>query len=145
MAQVIVTHRLDTAAINLLLRGQSGATVKNMLQRGKRVEGEAKRLAKTDRGRLRTSIHASLVESQGVTGVQIGSNLKYAIWVHEGTGIYGPQGQMIRSPRGKVMVYRPRKFNASGRRIKSGKIFIQKSRGQKPNRFLADAMPAARR
>lgn len=141
---VIITHQLDTVAINHLLNSTAGGVTRDMLRRGHRVEAAAKRKVKADHGRLRSSIHTSLTHYNGVQGVQVGSNLKYALWVHQGTGIYGPHGMVIRPTSKRVMVFTPRKFNAKGRRIKAGKVYIRMSRGQHANPYLKEALIAAR-
>jgi hypothetical protein len=57
------------------------------------VEAEAKRQVPVRTGTLRRSI-TSVVESAGERG-RVGSNLRYALWVHEGTGLYGPKHHVI--------------------------------------------------
>lgn len=56
------------------------------------VEGTAKELCPVDDGQLRTSItHDIEADSNSVTGY-VGSNLEYAPYVHQGTGIYAKNG-----------------------------------------------------
>ena len=61
------------------------------------VEKEAKRLCPVDDGTLRNSIQASEVESwygdRGLTfRCEVGTNVEYAPYVHQGTGIYAKEG-----------------------------------------------------
>lgn len=57
------------------------------------IEGEAKKLCPTgDTGNLRASITHSIEEVDSKIIGYIGSNLDYAPYVHQGTGIYALQG-----------------------------------------------------
>lgn len=57
------------------------------------VEGESKKLCPSGAGTLRASItHDVEEETEKIIGV-IGSNLSYAPYVHQGTGIYALEGK----------------------------------------------------
>ena len=56
---------------------------KALLRIGMKMEREAKVEVPVDTGRLRASINTS---QQGGLAVRVGTNVKYAIWVHGGTG-----------------------------------------------------------
>ncbi len=72
---------------------------------------------------------ASEVSGDGMTGtVRVTDNAPYAIYVHEGTGIYGPLGEPI-LPKEKKALYWP----GAAHPVKSVK-------GQKPNPFMDRAM-----
>lgn len=63
---------------------------KDMLRRGLRVETAAKRRIshsprRIDTGRLRASINTRPIVHGGLPGVRVGTNVDYAIYVHEGT------------------------------------------------------------
>lgn len=133
---VQITHRLDVAAINRLLRSPGGAVAKDALRRGYRVEAAAKRLCPVDQGRLRSSISTEL--RTGPTGlfVQVGTDVEYAMFVHEGTGIYGPRGAVIRPKRGRYLVFTPKGGGET--------VFARSVRGAPGVPFLRNALPAAR-
>lgn len=57
------------------------------------IEGEAKKLCPSTTGTLRASITSNVeVDGEKVVGV-IGSNLDYAPYVHQGTGIHALEGK----------------------------------------------------
>lgn len=107
--------------------------------RANRVLSAARRLTPVDQGRLRASeaIEFSLVSTgYGMAPVaRIGSNLPYAIYVHEGTGIYGPKGTPITPKRGRFLVFTPKGAK--------GPVFARSVRGMKGTPFLRDALKAA--
>jgi hypothetical protein len=142
---VNVRHELNTAAINSLLHGRGGGVARDLLRRGYRVAGAAQRRCPVDHGRLRSSIHARLVQRDGLLICEVGTDVKYAIFVHEGTGLYGPKHARIVPASGKIMVFTPRK-NA-GRYVKRGdrvKVFARSTQGMRGTPFLKDALPEAR-
>lgn len=65
-----------------------GSDLANWLGKvGNDVANEAKRLAPVDTGQLRASITAKVVHSPTLFA-RIGTNVNYAIYVHEGTANY---------------------------------------------------------
>jgi hypothetical protein len=128
--------RIDAGAVNQLLHSSSGVVVREMVKRGKKVETLAKRLCPVDHGRLRSDIHLDVVTRGSVTGVRIGSSLDYALYVHEGTGIYGPRGRPILPKSGRFLVFTPR----GGSKI----VFAKSVRGTPGKPFLTEALAAAR-
>lgn len=63
---------------------------RDMLRRGLRVETAAKRRIshsprRIDTGRLRASINTQIFRRNGLPGARIGTNVEYAIFVHNGT------------------------------------------------------------
>lgn len=94
---------------------------------GLHLEGEAKDELENDprridTGNLRNSItHAVDADDKAVF---IGSNTDYAVYVHEGTGIYAVNGDGRQDPWGYMG--------------KDGKWHI--THGMKPNRFLKNAV-----
>jgi hypothetical protein len=143
MAQVSYSQRLDLAALNRLLTSPQGGVVRDLLRRGLLVETQAKRnLAgvggpkRIDTGRLRSSINTQAVSRNGAPAVIVGTNVFYAMWVHDGTGIFGPHGQPIRPRRAKRLRFRPQ----GQRRY----VYAKQVVGMKKNEFLRNALPAAR-
>ena len=84
------------------------------------VENDAKRKCPVDNGTLRASITHVTKE----TRVVIGTNVEYAPYVHEGTGIYAKNGNGRQTP----WTYR----SADGT--------YHRTVGQKPKPFLQDAL-----
>lgn len=141
-----VEIRFNAKAIQDQLTGPNGAVTRDLMRRGQRVVNAARRLAPVDEGRLRASIAMEVRGSGPSMVVRVGSNLKYAIWVHEGTGIYAGRGYIF--PKGKYLRW-PAKNNsgAGNRRYSGGKtsgyVFAKKVKGVKPRPFLKDALSEA--
>lgn len=119
----------------------TGPIAKDLFRRGKKVEAKAKANLnnrsprRVDTGRLRSSITTQLISVSGKPAVRVGTNVIYAIFVHDGTGIYGPKGAYIYPKRKKYMSWKSK----GGKRV-----FAVKTKGMKPNPFLADAVLAAK-
>jgi hypothetical protein len=97
----------------------------------RRVANYAKVLAPVDTGRLRGSIRTR-VEARGlqVTGT-VAATARHAVWVHEGTGLYGPRHTYITPRRGRYLVFPGR----SGQTV-----FARRVAGVRPRRFLVQAL-----
>lgn len=89
------------------------------------IEADAKRNCPVDDGRLRSSITHTVEATDEQARGRVGTNVEYAPYVHEGTGIYAKNGD----GRKKPWVYK---------HPKSGEMVF--THGQKPNPFLRDAM-----
>lgn len=131
-----VVHVINQAEIRSILRSEGGGVARDIYKRGKRVEAVAKRGCPVDIGRLRASINTRMVVRNGAPAAEIGTNVNYALAVHEGTGVYGRFHRPIRPKRGKYLVFRPR-----GSRVT---IFARQVRGVPGRPFLRNALPAAR-
>lgn len=143
-----VTIRLDPQAIQRQLTGPSGAIARDLVRRAQRVQNAARRLAPVDEGRLRASISTEVRGSGRTLEARVGSNLEYAIYVHEGTGIYAGRGY-IYPKRGRYLRWPNKNNSGSGnRRYSRGRtsryVFAKRVRGVRPRPFLRDALPAAR-
>ena len=139
-----VTHKLSAAETRKLLTSPQGGTIKDMLRRGKRVESAAKKnLGNSPRrintGHLRGDIKTTLVMTGGIPAVRVGTHLSYAMFVHEGTGLYGPLHKLIVPKTKKALRWRAVKGGGKG-----GYIFSKSSRGMRRNQFLKNALSAAR-
>lgn len=73
-------------------------------------------------GTLRRSVNLRLFN----IGVEVGPNSKYASWVHNGTGIFGPYGTPIVPKKAKVLA-----FKVGGKMI-----FARSVKGQPANPFV---------
>jgi hypothetical protein len=139
-----ITQTLDTAAIQRQLHSSSGGIARDMLRRGLRVQANARRRAPARTGRLRGSIEVATVPRvvSGVStfGVVVGTNLRYAPWVINGTGVYGPSHSPIRPRQAKFLVFVDRRARGRSARVN----FAKQVAGQRGNNFLKDALPAAR-
>lgn len=141
---VTYSQQLNPAALRTLLTSQRGPVVRDLLRRGLAVESQAKRNLsgeggpkRVDTGRLRASIATVVVYRNGDPVVLIGTNVRYARWVHDGTGIYGPHHTPIVPRRAKFLRFRPRGS--------SRYVYARSVKGMRPNPFMRNALPAARR
>lgn len=114
---------------------------RDMQRRGLRVETAAKvRISsnpkRVDTGRLRSSIKAVPIRRGGRPGSRIGTKVSYALYVHNGTGIFGPRGMRIKPKTARYLRFIPK----GGHRY----VYARSVKGMRPNPFLVDALPAAR-
>lgn len=123
----------NESELSLLLTGPTGGVAKDMMRRGQLVENQAKRLCPVDTGRLRSSITHELRQERGVPVVRVGTNVKYAVYVHEGTGIYGPRHRMIVPVRAKALRFK----------VDSKVVYAKHVRGVRARPFLVEALNAA--
>ena len=144
-----VTHVFNEAKLHDITASPAGAVAKDLLKRGVRVESRAKRnLAgnagnprRINTGHLRASISTNLLIRPDGLAVRVGTGVYYALYVHDGTGIYGPKHMVIRPKHAKVLVFRSKVYGAKKGKFK-GKVVVPYVRGMKPNPFLRDALPA---
>lgn len=140
---VKVTVTLNEAEIQRLLRSPDGDVVKAVKRVATATANIARGLAPVDNGPLRASIRVSDVRTTAKeVKVWVYTPLEYGLYVHEGTGIYGPKGQPIRPKRGQYLRFEARnaRTTAPGR----GTIVYARSvRGQRPNRYLLNALRRA--
>lgn len=145
MARVTTFQRVNQTAIRALLTSPARGTVQDLFKRGLRVESQAKRNIsgvggtgpkRVDTGRLRASIATVLVNRGGLPAVLVGTNVEYARYVHDGTGIYGPRRRPIRPVTHRFLRFKPKGSNRY--------VYAKQVRGMRPNPFLAKALSAAR-
>jgi hypothetical protein len=139
MASANVRISRDTG--RKIRRASNDAIGRDMLRRGFRVQKAAKQRLRAsprriDTGRLINSIFVVPVRYRGTFGSRVGTNVTYAMFVHDGTGIYGPRKRLITPTRKKFLRFRP-KGSATY-------VYARKVRGMRPNPFLRDALPFAR-
>lgn len=126
--------KLNAAAIK---RVAIQASADDLRVRANRVLNAARRGAPVDTGRLRSSLTIQFVKGPGGMPIaRIGSNLPYAIWQEQGTGIYGPRGTPIVPKHAKFLVFTPR--------VAKGPVFARSVRGSKARHFLLHALDAAK-
>lgn len=107
-----VTTRLNRPEIAQFLYTDAGPVTRGARKLGQKVQREATFLAPKDTGRLASSITVVVGSAPGFVYAEVGSRLFYALWRHEGTGIYGA-GRPIRPRSAKFMRFQPRR--AAGR------------------------------
>ncbi len=146
----------DQGAATAILLGQGGVVANDLERRGRLVESKAKELCPVDNGTLRASITTTVEHTGGDVTVLVGSPLNYALYRHEGTGIYGPRGTPIVPVHATVLRWPTRGTSSSrasripGRgRIRSrsqaatGYAFARSVKGTPGVKYLLDALPAA--
>lgn len=129
---VSVRIDINNRFMERLLRSPAGPIARNMVTRGNKVKRAAQRRINSRTGELARSIDTQIVIVRGVAGVQVGSSLFYARFVHDGTGIYG-RGTPIRPTNGKAL-----SFTAGGR-----SVVVASSKGQRGTHFFTEALSAA--
>lgn len=122
--------------------------LKDLYRRGLKVQARSRILLsgsgaghpkRVDTGHLRSSIQVQIRQfGAGRVAVRIGTNVRYARWVHDGTGLYGPRHRKIRPKRAKALRFKGARYG------KSGYIYARSVKGMRGNAFLEDALIAAR-
>lgn len=140
MGHVKIHHMYNAARMHAILQSPSGGLARDMMKRGLRVQTRARlnllhSPRRVDTGRLIASIEVHLIVFHGYPAVSVGTDVEYALFVHEGTGIYGPRHHMITPKHGKFLVFRGKDGNL---------VFARRVKGMPPNPFLANALSAAR-
>lgn len=144
-----VHHVFNEAKLREITKSPAGAVAKDLLKRGARVASRAKRNLtgasggprRINTGHLRNSIGFNLISRPDGLAVRVGTGVYYALFVHDGTGIYGPKHTLIRPKQAKALVFRSKIYGAKHGKYK-GLVFARYVRGMKPNPFLRDALPA---
>jgi hypothetical protein len=137
---------INPAGVKLLLASPNGAVYQDMQRRGNKVLRGARALCPTDTGRLKQSLTTEMSSIGTSVIVRVGTNLKYGLYIHEGTAdkgngyIYPVKGNFLAWP---VV----NKSGAGARRYKAGATaqyaYAKRVKGIKPTPFLRDALPLA--
>lgn len=117
--------KLDPAKMARVLRGPDGPVVKYMLTIGDRVKDKAQAFVGVDTGNLRDHIVKRIVMKGDGVHVEVGADVPYAIYHHEGSD----------AVEGKLMVFR----GSDGTMV-----FTMRRKAIPPNRFLIRALNATR-
>lgn len=128
----MVVQHLNQEALSRLLESPGGGVGRELFRRGLRVQSRARQLCPVDSGRLRSSITVEMTSSRNRIACRVGTNVKYARAVHDGTGVFGSKSRPIRPVHGNVLVFTPRGA--------TGPIFASSVRGQPAVPFLAEAL-----
>jgi len=120
------------AALDAMLQGPNGDVARFMLRLGNRIRTGAAERCNVDTGRLRSSISVALIDGPGC---QVGSDVNYAYWVHEGTAPHVIEAQGM-SPRN------PTRLHVLSWVGPGGRVFRRRVNhpGYRGNPFLRDAM-----
>lgn len=141
-----LTFRFRTDGVNRGLRrqllAQDGEIRADLRRRAGRVREEARRNLR-DRSDVSTGDLASTIRVATADGpfgpvAQIGSDHPAALWVEEGTGVYGPHRSPIVPTRGRFMRFKPRRATRGG-----AFVFARQVKGQPGKHYLRDAIDAA--
>jgi len=130
-----VRIQLDRGAVQAMLTDERGLVGRDIRRRGERVQAVARSLAPVRTGRLRASITVRMVRVGGRPSAVVGTDVPYARYQHDGTGIYRPGGTVIRPRTASVL-----RFVPSGG---GGVVYARYVRGTPGTHFLARALPAA--
>lgn len=127
--------RLDRAAMDHMLRGRGGLVDDHIGRLTRRTTTLARRNMRVDTGRARASVHGR-VRTHGTLVIgRVSSPLKYTLYLHEGTGIYGPRGHPITPKNGKYLVFKPKGA--------PNYVYARKVRGIPGDEWLVRALRAA--
>lgn len=147
-----VTNVWNEPQIQFIIRNPDGPLAKNMMKRGKRVESQAKRNLgggtgsgprRIATGRLRASVKVQLIVTPISQQIRVGTNVRYARWIHDGTGIFGPKHAPITPRTARVLVFKS-KYSKIIKGKNRGKVFARSVKGIKANPFLKNALWAFR-
>jgi hypothetical protein len=136
---------LNDEEMRRLLSGKNGAVWQDINRRAQRVLNGAIVGCPVDQGTLRQSLSKEMLLVNNEPVARVGSNLEYAIYVHEGVGMYGPRKTPIVPVRAKALRWATKNNSGSGRRRYKGGAtaaytFSKRSKGFKGRPFLKDAV-----
>lgn len=138
-----VTVRVDLhhAQIRNFLYSPSGPIVRGVRRWAQEVRQVAIVNAPKDTGQLAASSVVEMNTHPGFVVGVISFRARHAIWVHEGTGIYGPRGRPI-TARGRGMLRFPNRRGAVGSRGGQPRpyVYVRSVRGQPGQPFLVYAL-----
>lgn len=144
-----VTVVMDHAAIERILQSPTGMTARYLIKRGAVIQSRARRNLsggtgsgpkRVDSGLLRATLYSELVTVNGQLRVRVGSRLHYALYVHEGTGIYGPKKTRIFPKKAKALVWKSAVYGHKKGKF-AGKVTARSTKGMAGNKFLTAALP----
>lgn len=128
--------------IDRILRSPDGDVVSYVRRVAEATRSLAVAGAPVDDGPLRASLRVRMESTGAHVKAWVYSELHYALYVHEGTGIYGPKGTPIRPKRGQFLVFEARNARTTPRG-RGNLVFARQVRGARPNRFLLRALQQA--
>lgn len=87
---VVAGFEVNRVALRELLLGNSGPVARDLSLKAQRVTNAAKRRCPVDTSRLRSSIRFTVISEGARLYALVGSDLHYALFVHEGTRPHWP-------------------------------------------------------
>lgn len=121
-------------ALAEVLSAPNGPVGLDLARRANQVLGHAVRLCPVDTGRLRSSLRWSMAKDAHGLAAIVGTDVNYAIYVHEGTRPHFPPPKALRVWAGRHGFDSPYPV-----------CFAIAARGTRPRPFLRDALAAAYR
>jgi hypothetical protein len=138
---VAVSVRVDLhhAQIRNFLYSPGGPVVRGVRRWSREVRDVAIINAPKDTGELAGSSLVDMNTHPGFVVGVISFRARHAIWVHEGTGIYGPRGRPIRRRGGGFMRF-PNRNGVGPRGRPRAFVYARSVRGQRGQPFLVYAL-----
>lgn len=127
--------RLDFLPASAIRASLTEPLTRDMARRARNVANRAKVLSPVKTGRLRGQIAPTVEVASGLPVGIVTASAPHSLFVHEGTGIYGPTGRPITSRRPGGLL----RFPVGGGTI----VYAHSVKGTRPRPFLRDALPAA--
>jgi len=128
--------------VQFIAESPQGGVMQDMMKRGNRVLNAARRMCPVNTGQLRASLFMEAVTIDGGPAVRIGSNLDYAVYVHEGHGPIVPvSATILRWPAINNSGAGSRRYRGGST---AGYVFAHRVRAVAGKPFLLDALDAAR-
>ncbi len=143
-----VTVNLHHPEIIAFLYAPGSPMRRNVRVLGEKVARVGARRAPRDTGRLAASVHVLDVgiRAPGKIYADVGSRVNYALWRHEGTGIYAGRGR-IRPKHAKVMRFHPgrpmgplRQGQSYPPRAQRGIVYARSVKGMPGSPYLVSAL-----
>ncbi|WP_210154844.1 hypothetical protein [Microbispora oryzae] len=135
---------INQAEYRRLTQSPAGPVVRQAERIGRRTVNGAKRNVRVDDGHLRSTISHTVAVLPGRVLMRAGSPLDYGLYLHEGTGIYGPKHRVIRPVQAKALRFEVKeavgKVSAKGRRPVVFALYV---RGVKGDKWLVRAFKDA--
>lgn len=138
--------QVNEAALRRLTQSPAGPVVALAERIGVATVTIAKGLVRVDRGTLKRSISHSVRVHPGRVVMRAGTPIRYGLYLHEGTGIYGPKRRPIVPKSAKALRFKVRTFGRGGREVSPRNrnvVFALSVRGVKPDRWLVRAFEKA--
>lgn len=130
---------LNHAAIYQFLYSPGGPIVRGVNRWSQEVRSLAVARSPKSSGHLAGSSSVEMNTHPGFVVGVIRFSARHALWVHEGTGIYGPRGRPIRRRGGGLMKF-PTGAGGGSRARGRAFTYTRTARGQRPQPFLVSAL-----
>jgi hypothetical protein len=136
---VSVRVDLHSGEIYRFLYSPSGQVVRGVRRWTQQVRTLAVLRVPKNSGQLAGSSTVEMNTHPGFVVGVITFSARHALWVHQGTGIYGPRGRPIRKPGGGLMKF-PTGARGAGPARGRPFTYTRSVRGQRPQPFLVSAL-----